>query len=527
MKHTLKRFVSFVLLSCSSALFAPNVYGPAYFLGHIGDPVGNGVALNADRTHLPDRDDWMSVLSVQTGFSQNWNSEKIGSYLFFNGTNTMKVGTRFDANNNNDIFSFNFLLGDTFESTITTNPRVRTSTTDFRAFVGLDRWLNGLYLEANLPVVWTSWNMNLTENVTSPVTAGDLPAGDFAGGALNSPVQNVKEFLQGGATVTGGQTLPTGLAWGLVNGKQTQAGVGNCNLTLGYDFIAKDDRYLAFGINGLLNGAKKSKSIYWFEPQIGTAHRQGIGFVAQGGYTFWKSETDNRYVSGHFKCNVNHLFAATVNRNFDIKNHGVGSRYLLVTEMTSAFAVVANTIQNAINPAGGPVKVKINAMCNLDFVLHYSRDTMTMDFGYQLWGHTGEKLKSFEWTYGTTANYGAVYAFYNAGNNPATGANPGTNPTWSAENITINGTKGTTGLLAGDVAQADLNNTLNSTSQLIVESGLQPRALTNTIFGNFSRTWDKKKYKPFLGWGLAGTFSGSSNKALNQWHIFANGGVSF
>lgn len=518
MKQFSKRLFSVALLLAVNAVSAADVLNRSYFLGHVGDPVGNGIIEFAGRTHLADQDSMYGVFSVQTGWSQNFNRDEIGKYLFNKSTNVLNVSAAPQvAGGTVDIMSYNFFLGAGFASTLTALPKMQASTTDFRVYVGLDEWLSGLHFEANLPVVWTRWNPNIAETgITAP---GNLAANSFAAGVIASPSANMLEALQGGKTVTGGGT--TAMAYGLVSAtqKQSETKVGNCNVSLSYDFVLKEDAYLSVGVNGLFNGGGKSKAVNWFEPAVGTAGRQGVGALFKGGYKFWESDSDDAAFSAHFRGYVNHLFDATVRRSFDITGHGALSRYILVRELTAAFANAATTnIQNAINVTSLRTKVGIGVMYNLDLMLHYVNGGLNLDLGYQLWGHSKEKMKTNGWVDTISNNYG----FWMLGQS---GFGEIAIPMPNATDITINGAADANGT-AVTVAVANATNVLASTADLNVDSGLHPSALSNTVFGNVGYSWTDNDWQPFVGGGAAGTF-GMDNKAFSQWHVFLNGGLCF
>jgi len=525
MKQFSKMLLTITLLGAVSGVSAADVYSSSYFLGHVGDSVGNGTLEMAGRTHLPDQDSMYGVFSVQTGYSQNFDQKKTGSYMFQTGTknaNTLNVGPANDGANGTDIYSANFGLGGGFASVITANPKFQAETTDFRVFVGLDEWVDGLHFQANLPVVWTSWDMQLTETTPNPVAA-DFGANVWDAGGFASATTTVAEYLKGGVvTPAAGLMLPAGLQFGLVDGKQKMTKVGNVNVSLSYDFIQKDGCYLSVGVNGLFNGAGKSKAKYWFEPAIGTMGRQGVGAAINGGYEFWESQDDDAHFCAHFKAHVDHLFDATVRRSFDITGRGQGSRYLLVKESTQAVggAAVNPTIQNAINITSVQAKVGIGVMYNLDFLLRYQNGGLNLDLGYQLWGHSKEKLSKF------VSTIDSVYAFQNMEADAGRGANVIRNPNLSSPNVTLNGASDAAGALVDAAVATTAANTLNSTDQLIIDSGLQPSALTNSVFGNVGYGWDDNDWQPFVGGGAAGTF-GMDNKAFSQWHVFVNGGLCF
>src|SRR5260221_3847200 len=70
-----------------------------------------------------------------------------------------------------DWMAENFLLPRDFKSAVSFSPKVQSVIVDFNLFVGLDRWVNGLYFRLYGPVVWNKSSLRADENVINQGTA--------------------------------------------------------------------------------------------------------------------------------------------------------------------------------------------------------------------------------------------------------------------------------------------------------------------------------------------------------------------
>ena len=517
----MKQFIKalpIVLLTVMGSAMAANTVGRTFFLGNSGRTISNGLIVNAGRTHMPDQDAFNGVFSVQQHYSQNFNEADIGKYLFFNGTNSMTVrGAINAAATPTDIFSPNLLIGGTttvFNSTITVNPSVSSATTDLRLNVGLDEFMQGLHFNVSLPIVWTKFDAKLTE---APITAN----GTFATGWLDvatatpaSTYTNAIAAFRGNLTQL--EATET-MKFGKIDGPRSETAVGNVVVELGYDFICKENAHLSVGIHGLFNGAAKSDAVYLFEPSIGTAGRHGVGGTVTGHVRLYEGESDDMNFTLHGSAQVTGVFDSVQRRSYDaIVKHGVGSRYLMVkTGTVAVHAVATSDMANLINYSTLNAKIGLGALYDINLMVRYQNGGLCCDLGYTAWGHSAESHKSWVDEFASGKFVGAmVLGTADWANNIAN----------ISQNVTIKGTQADGTTAATGVASSA--TTSLSRADLDTNSGLNPAAMTNSVFGNVGYEWMDSDWKPFIGAGAAGEFA-NDNNAFDQWHVFVNGGVSF
>lgn len=516
-----------VLLTVMGSMMAADTVGRTFFLGNAGRTISNGLIVNAGRTHMPDQDAFNGVFSVQQHYSQNFNENQIGKYLFFNGSNVMTVsGLANTAAAPVDVYAGNFqLAGNTFASTITVNPSVSSATTDLRLNVGLDEFMQGLHFNVSLPIVWTKFDTKFVENNTVASTA-TFAAGlssvyaDTVAGATVAPYTNMAAAFKGNLTVTpiaGVLGVSERMNYGKIDGARSETAVGNVVVELGYDFICKENAHLSVGIHGLFNGAAKSDAVYLFEPSIGTAGRHGVGGTVTGHVRLYEGESDDMNFTLHGSAQVTGVFDSVQRRSYDSIRHGIGSRYLLVKASTlTTFTAATSHNANYINYSTLNAKIGLGALYDINLMVRYQNGGLCCDLGYTAWGHSAESHNGWVDAY-TTLNLGALAP--NAASDWATAAN-------FSNNVSITGTQpGVATASTGGTVAAGTSSIL-TLADLNINSGLNPAAMSNTVFGNVGYEWMDSDWKPFIGAGAAGEFA-NDNTAFDQWHVFVNGGVCF
>ncbi len=88
-------------------------------------------------------------------YTRSFSTDEIAKFLFFNGKSSMQFAASGEPGT--DVAPINFLLNQDFEGVIKANPRVQNGLVDFNLYLGLDYWLQGLYVQAHAPLCWTKW----------------------------------------------------------------------------------------------------------------------------------------------------------------------------------------------------------------------------------------------------------------------------------------------------------------------------------------------------------------------------------
>lgn len=508
MKQTFKKLLSIALITGAVVTqvdgnSANDAFGKPYFQGRSqGENLARRLVGDAHLLYRCDQDCLNGVLAVIPEYSQTFDQNKLGKYFSFRNpaaenANTMSFrGSDVPGRTlaNTDVTAENFFLASNFDGTVTLKPQVKNFIADFNFRLNLDRWLSGLYFEIDVPVNWTSWNMNLQEEIINPgTTINQPPNTGFPLYTAPAPVHSIIEawrgFTNGTLVFTAAgaptQTAPTlAMNFARVDGKQSKVGVADVNFILGYNFICNNCHHVGVNIRGTAPTGTRPNAEFLFEPIVGNGRHATLGAGLNAHTTFWDNGCDQS-LSIWFDSAAYHLFNAKQRRTFDLIGHGVGSRYLQPGGPNNSFVPGPNvtTVDS---------KVKINVAGEAILMLNYKRCGFTFDVGYGVWGR-------------------------------------------SKENITVTGT------IAPDTFFIE-SNTLRindpflpfintavfiNTADLDAAAAEAPSALSHKVFSHLGYTWDCCAYSPFIGVGGEAEFSGKANRAFNQWGAWVKGGFAF
>ncbi len=524
MNHITKRLFALVLLLSASRVEAVDVSGQSFYLGQSAVVVGNGVLEQFNHLDNKQSDEFAAHFSLQLNGGMNFKKSKMANYFFFNGTSSMRFGqvsaAAANANANTDVYSSFFLLpqaavgaAESWASTLTAAPKISNFTADIRFAADLNNIVEGLYFEANFPIVWTRWDLNLSE--TAITTTGTTILSPYISPAAApattvAPYTSAKTAFQG--TLTAGQVQAR--QFGNINGSQDKVALGDAKVALGYNVLRREDGYLGLAVLGVFNSDSDSANDakYLGSPVIGTAGRQCVGGRLEGSYRLYESDNNNLVFQG--RADVFHAFSSTITRSYDATDkYGVGSRYMLMKEFTTA-AAYNSVMKPLINLSTLKAKISIPVLYDVTLALRWTHKNWFADVAYELEGHNAESFGSFVDSF-TTTWYGAMAPSLADGN---------TNPTFLSTNENISGGIVTSKTTVPTVALASATNVLVQ-ANLDQSSGLAPSALTNRVIGdigyNFENDWN-----PFLLVGGGAAFA-NNNAAPCQWEVHASGGITF
>jgi len=527
-----KLFTVSMLLSVVN-VNANTVSGKSFFLPHAQNGTADAIFGQTGAIHKYDVDHFYGVFKSQTGYYQSFSNSKIGKYLFFNGTNEMNIGQRKTASANTDVDILNsqLLLSAYYTGTIQALPKVQTVVSSFDFFFGFNEWVDGLWFQAQLPLVWTKWNVHLTDLSATPSTNQILYANEYDA-STNPAAEGVAQvpplpYTSAAAAFRGDATygdMTNTWQYGRVDGAQSKTKLGDCHLTLGYDFVSKENAHFGLGIHALLGAGGKSNAEYMFEPIVGYAGRFGVGGTIDTAVRLWERDEEHNFVAW-LHGDVYTVFDNNQVRSFDLVEEmgGVGTRYNLVKKLTgvpSGTITYASEMDSMINVGTQTAKIGMSVAYDVTLMFIYQHGGFCIDFGYTAGGHSSEKFKS--WVTSIEAN---TYVLWDQQL-----ANAGTTTT-AAQAISGTSSEAISGYIV-DATQAAVSSSNYTTyivdnSKLDTDSALAPSAFANVIFGGVNYCWMDNDWAPCLGGGASVEFSGNGNKTLDLWGIFLQGNVSF
>jgi len=264
----------------------------------------------------------------------------------------------------------------------------------------------------------------------------------------------------------------------------------------------------------------KSCSTFLFEPIVGNNHHWELGVGLSGQLLLWEKDGDQT-VSIHVDANARHLFNSRQRRSFDFCSNEFGSRYMLLKEFDQ-FGQYTQTSLPAINKTTLCCKVSVNFLIDAAFMASYRNKNWTIDFGYNGWVRTREKLcitgNIEENKFGFKGLQGVRDV---DANKTESGATIHGDPLDAAVQATTVDTPSPV-----FIKTADLDR----------RSAASPSALTHKFFGHFSYAWqngENQKIVPYLGAGIEFEFEGitkdqtPNRNTLSQFGFWIKGGAAF
>ncbi len=512
-----------------------------------------------------DQDYNYGTIAGAVKYTRSIESQKISDFLF-GGCKLSFSGSKAQRQEG-DILADYFGLPVDFSSTVYFSPHVSNTIVDFNWFQAFDGYLPGLFIMIHVPVVQTKWNLYMCENNINPGTAF-YPAGYMSNAnipAVNLP-HSVTQAMQG-FTMFGDMDIP--LKYGKIFGVQTRCRVAEIQGTLGWNY---NQPWYHVGVNFRVGAptGNATTAEFLFEEIVGNRHHWDVGGGVSAHVYMWENKEAGRRVALYLDAHVSHLFTSEQKRSFDFTANGNGSRYILLEEIESpsknllinGAAPTNQYIGNlvpAINHTTFDAKISIGVQTDIVLKLAYQHDGFEIDLGYDFWYNSKEKLHCrdtfVENRYGIKGD-AQIYGFatdnssvaLNATQSKATilggqGAGNGNYQNVNADNQPAAASTAA-GILnqlnAADAAmlnipQAQVNGSnpaiLLKDSDINVESGLLPRALSHKVFGYIGGVWDNRDdLDPYLGIGVSGEFANTNpcdNAMCSQWAVWVKGGVAY
>ncbi len=450
---------------------------------------------------------------------------QLGSLPFWasNESNTMTVG---DNSGTYDLDGYQMGLGPvTTDGIVTLNPIIFQAGADFLFYAGAHRNKRGFFFKAHAPVGVMSINPNLTFTDTiDPV--------NYARGALSSatttvaPYANIQQSFQGG--ISDGFLDP--MIHGLINiSTQKATTFGDAELTLGYNFFANDAAHVGVAVRLSIPTGNKAQGIYVLEPIFGRNGHWGIGGELIAHWKLWNSN-NNRYVQLFFDGDALHLCKSEQIRSFDLKENGLGSKYLLLARYTGNNANTSGSFQdeilNAVNITTIGVGSTFAIEGNFALGIQFFWDNWSFEAGYEGWGRTCEKLTLCSMCPNSiNLNDFAVLGRQTPFNTAGTFIGLCEPLATIGESANYSATPTST------IVDACLSaNRLPEAPEdaLDIDAQCAQAVYTSKAYAEFRYTWSDNEYAPYLAiTGGAEIPNSAKNQAVKFWNIGFNGGLAF
>lgn len=513
-----------------------------------------------------DQDSNYGTLAMAVEYSRSFRPQEIAEFLF-DGACLRFSGSKAERKPG-DILADYFGLPSSFSSNVNVSPHISNTVIDLDWFHAFDAYVPGLFIMVHAPIVHTKWNLYLQEVNINPGTAF-YPAGYMGSTniAANILPQSVTQALRGN-TIFGDMDQP--LQYGKISGRQVRSRIAELTATLGWNY---NQPHYHVGINFRVGAptGNATDAEFLFESIVGNRHHWDVGFGLSAHTLVWNNKKSGRRIGLYFDGHVSHLCASQQKRSFDFTKNGNGSRYILLEEIISpsqgnlflngaqATNQYIGNLVPAINYTTFDTKISIGVQADLVAKLAYQHDGFEVDFGYNFWANSKEKmhcrdkfpenrfaLKGDAQLYGFTA--ANIPVALNATQSMATILGGQDNGNGNFRNL--NADNATVATTPAGVALSQLNLTdalaLNIPQQTVFgsnpaillndadinnDSGILPHAQSHKIFMYAGNVWNNRDdLDPYFGVGISGEFAHANpceNAMCSQWAIWLKGGFVY
>lgn len=382
---------------------------------------------------------WYSVAAITPTYSESFFQNRIADNLFGNdlASDTLSAitvtGSGVKARNANgkEWLADYFGLPRDHSGTMRFEPIVSNVTNDLFCYLGMNNIAQGLFATIHIPVVHTKWDLNFFEVINtdgtsfyppgyfSPIAKAEFNGTNMQAVGVPRPnlLNNIADFLFWQQTpavdpvvfepLQQARIVPKGVC-----GHRVKSGIADIQTVLGWNFIQKKWCHLGAGIRTVIPTGTRPNGQFLFEPTIGNGHHWELGTQIWGHRTLCISENQEEYWTAYFLLHIMHMFQAQQCRTFDLICKP-NSRWMLAQKMTPQVQhLEANAIPNDLNPTNlqtpdaqfaalfspvanittRSVRVSSNVQCDGVLMLSYIKKHLSIDFGYNGWYRSCEKI---------------------------------------------------------------------------------------------------------------------------------------
>lgn len=330
-------------------------------------------------------------------FQRSFREEELADALFGNCSLSF-AGSDVPDRRPQELVADNFGLARDFRGTITFNPRFENYILDLGLFFGLDYWVQGLYLRFHTAFVHarTTIDRNCGNCVSIETGTRDEDGAlkQFEACYMN---QNPVDTAETISSALSGRFLFGDMQTPWVGGRfefsrQTRNGLADIDVIVGYNICNDDCYHIGFYGMAVLPTGKKRKNLFIFDPTVGNGKHFELGGGISAHTVLWSGEDSN--LALFLEGNVTHMFKSRQNRTFDLKDNGPFSRYLLLKEYDTDGSIFTynNNLFNANFFTTREVEVSLAAKGDASLKLAYRWCGLGIDVGYNIYGHSNEKI---------------------------------------------------------------------------------------------------------------------------------------
>lgn len=375
------------------------------------------------------------------------------------------------------------------EATISLDPEHDAYGARFDYYQNLDCLLKGLFLKFDLPIV-------CVEN-DAKLRVSNAAVGEGAAVTDADLKTRLEQFFRGEYEHTTADNAQSKLTRALYKGSQSETGVADIDLAIGYKFLNKESYYASLALAITIPTGNDADGTYMFEPIVGNGQHFGLGGNLEGMVKVWGDCDQN--IKMHLKVNYRYLFESSEHRTLGIQNttgtRNWGHFSLLGRDTATPGSIDINT---SLVPAANvtTLNVDVTPGSQLDGMLGfaYNNGGFTFDLGYNLYVREAEDVDLKD----TIA----------------------TNYALAARNAQLDAALPANRLVEAGTTAPLVNNTL------VLAVAETPSQTSHSIYGGFGYIFKEWEYPLQLRLGGKYEWAGE-NSAIEKWTIHGGIGIGF
>lgn len=423
----------FLLLSAGACLAAQNVVAPYYSIRSQSFNSARKVAGQVGHVNLPDMQENYKNFYMAVEYDRSWKPSHIAQCLFgdkINECGTLKIqGSRVGSRDANALLADYFYLPTDFDSEVTFKPRISNFLFDFQLYVGLGRCLENSYFRVYAPVVRTSWDLNVCEDVN------DSGNNDHVNGYFTPSTMSRDDLNRNFLDYATGSIAPRPLTDIILSTSENitidfqnlrfakickqaimRTKLADMRMEFGWNFINNDDYHLGANLQVAMPTGNRPEAFILFDPVVGNGKHWEFGGGVTAHYMLWRNDDETQQLGLHLDATIMHMFKTRQNRTFDLVGKPL-SRYMLAMRMDGPLVgllagdqVIGNDGANSIfgppadvqfkneyapvaNLTSVDVEVSVKLQADIALWLNYQRDNFSLDLGYGFWGRACETIE--------------------------------------------------------------------------------------------------------------------------------------
>lgn len=383
----------------------------------------------AEKVHLnSDEEETYMNFDAAIAYGRSFRSNRIAECLFGDdliNCNSIKIqGSDVADRHANAWLADYFYLAPDYDSDFSIRPQVQNALVNLDLFVGLDGWVDGMYLRVHGPIAWSKWDLKFNELCDQNFTGSFRPGYFTHEGMSNDQLlETFGEYASGKAPLNtsgfdGVQTdqpdigvMFQGLQFAKIERcSRSRTGFADLRFELGYNMLTSEDYHFGLNVQVAAPTGSRRQAEFAFDPTIGNGNHWEVGAGVTAHYIAWRCEAEDKFFGLYLDASVTHINNAKEERTFDLKCRP-NSRYMLAEKLgTPTNFLRASTIADTPATTVVPIKqfkgvfapvanlttvevhVRSTIQADIAIMANYTTNNWGFDLGYDFWARSCEKI---------------------------------------------------------------------------------------------------------------------------------------